>query len=343
MPTNAAPMRYLVTGGAGFIGSHLTEALLERGDAVTVLDDFSTGDHANLAAVRKHPGLAVIHGSVCDAVTVDEACLQVDAIIHLAAAVGVRRILERQVGSITTNLHGTEVVLRAAHAHGKLPVFFASTSEVYGKQNQVPFREDSDSVLGSSRLHRWSYACSKLMDEFLTLAWHRERALPVRIARFFNVTGPRQSPSYGMVLPSFCVAAGADQPLSVHGDGRQTRCFLHVEDCVRAVLALLDSPLAIGQVVNIGAQEEITIQALAERVIAAAGSRSAITFVPYDQAYPGGAFEDMQRRVPDVSRLHALTGWRQTLDLDATIRAALAFAKERRSSGRFTVVRQTRG
>ena len=312
-------MRYLVTGGAGFIGSHLVEALLARGDAVTVIDDGSTGAFANLRAVAQHPALTVIHGSVCDELVVDEACGQAEAVIHLAAAVGVRRILDRQVASIVTNLRGTEVVMRAATSHGRLPLFLASTSEVYGKLERVPFREDDDSVLGASSLHRWSYACSKLMDEFQALAYHRERGLPVVIGRFFNVTGPRQSGAYGMVLPRFCQAARAGRDLEVHGDGAQSRCFLHVADAVAALLALLACPAAVGQVVNIGGREEIGMRALAERVIARAGGRARVRAVPYAEAFPHGGFEDMRRRVPDTAKLQRLTGWTQRWDLEAII------------------------
>lgn len=317
-------MRYLVTGGAGFIGSHLVEALLARGDAVTVLDDLSTGSLAHLAAVAGHARLTMVQGSACDEVAADEATSGCDAVIHLAAAVGVQRILERQVAGIVTNLRGTEVMLRAAQAHGRLPFLLASSSEVYGKLDRVPFREDDDSLLGPSSLHRWSYACGKKMDEFLALAYHRERKLPVVVGRFFNITGPRQSGSYGMVLPRFCTAARVGSTLEVHGDGRQSRCFLHVADAVDAVLRLMATPGAVGQVVNIGATDEVGMQVLAERVVALAGSRSSVRLVPYDQAFPGGGFEDMRRRVPDVTRLRELTGWRQTRDLDAIIRDCLA-------------------
>ncbi len=317
-------MRLLVTGGAGFIGSHLVDALLARGDTVTVLDDCSTGSLRNLAAVSGHARLTILHGSVCDEVLVDEACAQVDAVVHLAAAVGVKRILDKQVSSIVTNLRGTEVMLRAAQAHRSLPFLLASTSEIYGKQDRAPFREEDDSVLGASSLHRWSYACSKLMDEFLALAYHRERKLPVTIARFFNVTGPRQSPAYGMVLPRFCAAAKNGAPLDVHGDGGQSRCFLHVHDAVSAVLALLGCAAARGKVVNIGSAEEVTMRDLAERVVRSAGSRSPVRLIPYAEAFPQGGFEDMRRRVPDVTRLQTLTGWKQTLDLDATIRDCLS-------------------
>lgn len=327
-------MRYLVTGGCGFIGSHVVEALLGRGDRVLVLDDHSTGTADNLAHLRGREGLGIVHGSVCDELAVDEACQQVDRVVHLAAAVGVKRILDRQVNSIVTNLRGTETVLRAAHAHGRLPVLYASTSEVYGKRDQTPFREDDDSVLGASSLHRWSYACSKMMDEFLALAYHRERHLPVTIARFFNVTGPRQSASYGMVLPRFARAALAGETLEVHGDGAQSRCFLHVADAVAAVLALLDCPAATGRVVNVGATEEVSILDLAKRVIAATGGTARIAMVPYERAFPQGGFEDMRRRVPDVTRLRELTGWRQRLDLDATIRDIVAWQRGHAASTR---------
>ncbi len=316
-------MHYLVTGGAGFIGSHLVEALIAQGNAVTVLDNFSTGSTENLRGMANSPKLRVIHGSVCDESLVDEACAHVDAVIHLAAAVGVRRILDHQVSSIVTNLRGAEVAMRAASTHGRLPFFLASTSEVYGKLEQIPFREDGDCVLGSSSLHRWSYACSKLMDEFLALAYHRERCLPIRICRFFNVTGPRQSAAYGMVLPRFCQAARSGRDLEVHGDGMQTRCFLHVHDAVSAILALLDCPAAIGEIVNVGASDEVTIHELAERVIAQAGCDSSPRLVPYAEAFPQGGFEDMRRRVPDVSKLQRLTGWHQQWDLDAMIQDCL--------------------
>jgi UDP-glucose 4-epimerase len=311
-------MHYLVTGGAGFIGSHLVEALLAQGETVTVIDDCSTGSLQNLSAVAMHPQLRIIHGSACDDLIVDEACTAVEGIIHLAASVGVRRILEQRVASIVTNLRGTEVLLRAATAHGRLPIFLASSSEVYGKLEKTPFNEHDDSVLGSSSLHRWSYACSKLMDEFLALAYHHERKLPVTIGRFFNITGPRQSPNYGMVLPRFCAAAKQGKDIEVHGDGRQTRCFLHVKDCVAAVMKLLKCPAAVGQVVNIGGSQEIAIIDLAAQVIQRAGA-GRVRLVPYQEAFPDGGFEDMRCRVPDVGRLVGLTGWRQERPLAAMI------------------------
>lgn len=314
-------MRYLVTGGSGFIGSHVVEALLDRGDHITVLDDFSTGQAANLRSVAEHPHLLRVSGSVCDELAVDEAMAGSDRVIHLAAAVGVTRILERKVSSITTNVRGTEVVLRAAWAHGRLPVFIASSSEVYGKLDRFPFRESDDSVLGTSSLHRWSYACAKAMDEYLALAYHAERSLPVVIGRFFNTTGPRQSAAYGMVLPRFVAAAQQGRAIEVYGDGQQSRCFLHVKDAVAGILALMDCPAAVGQVVNIGSSEETTILALAERVRSAVGGNPPpVIFRTYTEAYPQGGFEDMRRRVPDTTKLRELTGWTPSRDLDGIIR-----------------------
>ena len=316
-------MRNLVTGGAGFIGSHVVEALLDRGELVTVLDDFSTGRRANLSA---HPRLQVQEGSVCDSRAVARACTGVDRIIHLAAAVGVRKIMAERVQGIRTNLMGSETILVAA-AERRLPLFFSSTSEVYGKNARAPFREEDDSVFGASSLHRWSYACSKLMDEFLALAYAHEQQLPVTVARFFNVTGPRQCPDYGMVLPRFCAAALAGTDLEVHGSGEQSRCFLHVADCVRAVLLLLDCQAAVGEVVNIGSDEEVTIRALAERVLACSSSTARIRAVPYASAFPGGGFEDMQRRVPDTAKLTRLTGWTRVRSLQETVADALGWAR----------------
>lgn len=315
-------MHYLITGGSGFIGSHVVDALLTRGDVVTVLDDFSTGRRAYLA---EHPHLTVITGSVCDETIVHQAMTGVNHVVHLAAAVGVRKIMDERIAGIRTNLQGSENLLVAAAERG-VPIFFSSTSEVYGKNATTPFREEDDSVFGASSLHRWSYACSKLMDEFLALAYFHERQLPVTIARFFNVTGPRQCPDYGMVLPRFCAAALAGTDLDVHGSGQQSRCFLHVHDCVRAIISLLDAPATDGQVINIGSDEETTIAALAHRVISAAGSSSRIRTMPYAMAFPGGGFEDMQRRVPDTAKLTRITGWRRQHDLAQTVKDALAWA-----------------
>lgn len=312
----------LITGGAGFIGSHVAEALLARGEQVRILDDLSTGNAAHLTGLE----VDFRRGSVTDPAVVNAAVAGCDRVIHLAAAVGVRRILAEPITSITTNVEGTRLVLEAC-GHRNTPVVIASSSEVYGESTAPSFNEGHHLHLGPSSIHRWSYACSKLLDEFLALAWHRERGLPVIVTRFFNITGARQSPAYGMVLPRFAAAALAGKELEVHGDGLQSRCFLHVQDCVRAVMALIDQPAAVGQVINIGSSEEVTIADLARRVIARAGSPSTIALIPYAQAYPEGGFADMRRRVPDVTRLCQLTGWKQTLSLDETVDDALAWAK----------------
>lgn len=314
-------IRTLITGGAGFIGSHLAEALLADGDAVTVLDDCSTGCEANLAPIAGR--IRFVRGSIMERALVEDLVAGADRVVHLAAAVGVRRIMEHQVESIRVNTVGSELVLGACAEH-RLPVFLASSSEVYGKRSDAPFREDDYIAFGASSVHRWSYACCKLLDEFLALALHREQGLPVVVGRFFNCTGPRQSPAYGMVLPRFCAAARAGNPLEVHGDGRQTRCFLHVADAVRAIRLLLATPAATGRVVNIGGVEEISMLDLAKRVIALTGSTSAIRLQPYTEAFPGGGFEDMPRRVPDTARLQALTGWKPEIPLERIVAETLA-------------------
>ncbi len=307
-------MRVLITGGAGFVGSHLSEALLERGDEVLVLDNLSTGSIDNIIHLKDHPRFHYSIDSVENEPLLAELIDRSDAVVHLAAAVGVKLIVERPVHTIETNVHGTEVVLKHANKKKKL-VVIASTSEVYGKSASVPFREDADLVLGPSSKHRWAYACSKLIDEFLALAYWKERKLPVIIVRLFNTVGPRQTGQYGMVIPNFVRQALAGQPITVFGDGTQSRSFTYVGDVVRAVVALMDEPRAIGQVFNIGNGQEITIGALAEKVRALTRSSSEIVRIPYDQAYESG-FEDMPRRVPDIGRIAALIGYRPTVDLD---------------------------
>lgn len=306
--------RYLITGGAGFIGSHLTEALLARGDHVVVLDNLATGRFANLDVAGAHPHFRFVQGSVLDELVVDEAVHECDAVVHLAAAVGVRLIVEQPLRSFTTNIRGSEVVLASAHRYRR-PILVASTSEVYGKNNTGPLHETMDRVLGPTSVERWSYSTAKAVDEILAFLYHRERGLPTIVARFFNTVGPRQSPAYGMVIPRLVRQALAGEPLTVHGDGRQSRTFCHVSDTVAAVLALLDEPSAAGEPFNIGGEREITVLELAELIRERTASRSAIDLVPYEEAYAKG-FEDMRRRVPDTSKLQALTGWRSTRTLE---------------------------
>jgi UDP-glucose 4-epimerase len=315
-------MRALVTGGAGFIGSHLSEALLARGDHVYVLDDLSTGSRANLAAIRKHPRFHCTIDSVRHDAVVAEMVEQVDVVFHLAAAVGVKLIVESPVRTIETNVHGTEVVLAQA-AKQKRKVLVASTSEVYGLSNQVPFREDGSLVLGATTKGRWSYACSKAIDEFLALAYWREKRLPTIVVRLFNTVGPRQTGRYGMVIPTFVRQALEGEPITVYGNGQQSRCFTHVADVVGALIALADHPGAVGEVYNIGSSEEVTIAALAEQVRALCGARSEIVYIPYDQAYEAG-FEDMPRRVPDIAKIHAAIGYRPTRSLTEILQSVIA-------------------
>jgi len=307
-------MRVLITGGAGFVGSHLAEALLARGDEVHALDNLSTGSIDNIAHLKSHPKFSYTIDTVTNEPMLAELVDRSDVIVHLAAAVGVKLIVEAPVHTIETNVHGTEVVLKLANKKKKL-VLIASTSEVYGKSVDVPFQEEADLVLGPSHKHRWAYACSKLIDEFLALAYWKERKLPVIIVRLFNTVGPRQTGQYGMVIPNFVRQALAGQPITVFGDGRQTRSFTYVGDVVRAVVALIDEPRAVGQVYNIGNGYEISIGDLAERIRALAGSESEIVRIPYDQAYEAG-FEDMPRRVPDISKIKALIGYAPTVELD---------------------------
>lgn len=316
-------MRYLITGGAGFVGSHLTEALLQRGDEVVILDNLSTGDAANLAQVRDR--VRLVQGSVLDPLLVDEHTESADVVVHLAAAVGVRLIVEKPLRSFITNIKGTENVLEAAHRYRR-KVLIASTSEVYGKSLGDPFKEDDDRLIGSNNVSRWGYSTSKSVDEVLAFAYHRERGLPTVIVRLFNTVGPRQTGAYGMVLPSFVQQAVAGEALTVYGDGKQSRCFCHVHDVVAALLGLLADPSAEGDVFNVGSTEEVTILELAQRVIDVAGSSSSIKLIPYDQAYEEG-FEDMRRRVPDISKINRLIGWQPKHDLDGIIKELVSEGK----------------
>lgn len=321
-------MRYFITGGAGFIGSHLSRRLLERGDEVLVLDDLSTGSMDNIAELVGRPGFSHRIGSALDVPLVTECVDRCDVTIHLAAAVGVRLIVEKPVHTIETNVKASEVVLAAAAKKQKL-VFIASTSEVYGKSTRLPFAEDADLQLGPTSHSRWAYACSKALDEWLALAYLREKQVPVIITRFFNTVGPRQTGRYGMVLPNFAAQALAGKPITVYGSGDQSRCFGHVSDAVEAVLRLIATPDAIGKVFNVGSDEEVTIRRLAELVRDEAGSSSEIQFIPYDQAYTEG-FEDMQRRVPDLVRLEKTIGFRPRTPLSTIIRDVVEDQRGRR-------------
>jgi UDP-glucose 4-epimerase len=307
-------VRAFITGGAGFIGSYLAEALLDHGHEVLILDNLSTGSIDNIAHLKGRPGFEYFIDSVNNEPLLAELIDRSDVVFHFAAAVGVKLIVEQPVYTIETNVHGTEVVLKHANKKKKL-VVIASTSEVYGKSEDVPFREDSDLVMGPTPKHRWAYACSKAIDEFLALAYWKERKLPVIIVRFFNTVGPRQTGQYGMVIPNLVRQALAGEPMTVFGDGTQSRSFTHVADVVGALLKLVVEPAAIGEVINIGNSEEVTIARLAERIRELSGSKSPIKFVPYDQAYESG-FEDMPRRVPDLTKVAAMIGYktRHTLD-----------------------------
>jgi nucleoside-diphosphate-sugar epimerase len=307
-------VRALITGGAGFIGSHLAETLLDRGHDVLVLDNLSTGSIDNISQLKGRRGFEYFIDSVTNEPLLAELIDRSDVVFHLAAAVGVKLIVEQPVYTIENNVHGTEVVLKHSNKKKKL-VVIASTSEVYGKSNAVPFREDADLVMGPTFKHRWAYACSKALDEFLALAYWKERKLPVIIVRFFNTVGPRQTGRYGMVIPNFVRQALAGQPITVFGDGRQRRSFTHVSDVVDALLTLVTEPKAIGQVINIGTTEEVSIEDLAKRVRELTRSQSVIKFVPYDEAYESG-FEDMPRRLPDLTKVAGLIGYRPRHSLE---------------------------
>jgi len=320
-------IRALITGGAGFLGSHLAEGLLKEGHEVLILDDLSTGNVENLRELKTYDGLQYFIDSVGNRSLLAELVDDCDIIFHLAAAVGVRLIVESPVRTIETNVTGTEIVLKAANKKKK-PVFVASTSEVYGKSTQVPFREDDDLVLGTTTKGRWSYAASKLLDEFLALAYWKEKKLPVIVARFFNIVGPRQSGRYGMVLPSFVSQAIAGEDVTVFGTGQQTRCFCYVGDAVQAILGLIGRPEAIGQIFNIGSNREISIEDLAHQVITRVHSRSKVRYIPYEMAYEQG-FEDMLRRVPALEKIAGLTGWHPVTTLDTSIDLVAQYLEEK--------------
>ena len=325
-------MKVLITGGAGFIGSHLADRLLARGDEVFALDDLSSGSLENIGHLREHPRFEFVEGSAADPFIVGRLVESSDTIVHLAAAVGVRLILEKPVHTIENNLFGTAVVLAVAsdfHRDGhSCKTLIASTSEVYGKGNRPPFREDDDLTLGPTANSRWAYACSKAMDEWLALAYWREFGLPVVIARFFNTVGPRQTGRYGMVLPNFVDQALAGEPITVFGAGTQSRCFCHVSDTVEGIIQLIDTPGTEGDVFNIGSDREITMRALAELVKSSINSESPIELVPYDEAYALG-FEDMERRVPDASKIQRRTGFSPKKTLEETIADVVADRRTR--------------
>ena len=315
------PKRYLITGGAGFIGSHLSEKLLAGGHAVTVLDDLSTGRDSNIAHLRSNPSFQVVRDSVENESTVGILMANCDAVFHLAAAVGVQLIVDRPVHTIRSIIHGTEVVLEAANRFGR-PVLITSSSEVYGKGARVPFSEDDDVLVGPTRHSRWCYAYSKGIDEFLGLAYHKESNLPVIIVRLFNTVGPRQVGMYGMVLPRFASAALKGEPIEVYGDGSQTRCFCHVSDVTDALVKLIETPSAVGNVFNLGSDEEVSINDLARKVIQVSGSASAIKHVPYEQAY-GQKFDDLPRRVPKLDKIRGAIGFKPRHSLEEIIKSVV--------------------
>ena len=319
-------MRALVTGGAGFVGSHLAEALLEAGDQVCVLDDLSTGSIENIDHLKSRPRFDYLIDTVANESALAELVDRCDVVFHLAAAVGVKLIIEAPVRTIETNVHGTEVVLKHAAKKRRL-VVLASSSEVYGKGTSIPFSEDSDLVMGATTQHRWAYACSKAVDEFLALAYWKEKRVPIVIARLFNTVGPRQTGRYGMVVPSFVRQALSGGPITVFGDGSQTRCFGYVGDVVKALVGLAKEPKAVGGIFNVGSDEEISIGALAERIKTLTNSSAEIVTIPYEEAYEPG-FEDMLRRVPDLRKVKALLNWRPEVGTDELLTRIIEHSRE---------------
>lgn len=320
-------MKVLITGGAGFIGSHLAERLLARGDEVHLLDDLSTGSIENIVLIKSHPNLTYHIDTIRNYRLTAELVDNCDIVYHLAAAVGVKLIVESPVSTIETNIRGTDIVLSLA-AKKRKRVVITSTSEVYGKRNKVPFNEDDDLVMGPTNKGRWSYACSKAIDEFLAIAYWKEKRVPTVIARLFNTVGPRQTGRYGMVIPNFVQQALTGQDITVYGDGTQTRCFTHVSDVVEALIAIAEHPQAVGEVYNIGSDHEISMFELAERIKHLTESVSNIVFVPYDEAYEAG-FEDMMRRVPDIAKIRALIGYNPKVDLDAMLTSIIDYHRDK--------------
>jgi UDP-glucose 4-epimerase len=320
-------VRALITGGAGFIGSHLSERLLEQGHQVTVIDDLSTGRFENIEPLTSNPNFRFAIESITNTGVMDRLISECDIIYHLAAAVGVMEIVSRPIHTIETNVLGTDMVLETARRYRR-KVLIASTSEIYGKSTKTPFSEEDDSIMGATTKSRWSYATSKALDEFLALAYYKESHLPVVIFRLFNTVGPRQRGHYGMVIPRFVQWALAGQPIQVYGDGQQSRCFCNVSDVVSAIVSLADCDIAVGEVFNIGSSEEVTILELARRVVERTGSTSEIKLIPYNEAYESG-FEDMQRRVPDTGKVNRVIGWEPRKTLDQTLDEVIAYFRER--------------
>ena len=327
-------MRILITGGAGFIGSHLSDACLQRGDEVFIIDDLSTGSIENIRHLKDHPRFHYTIESVHNQPVTAELVDQCDVVFHLAAAVGVKLIVESPVRTIETNVRGTETILALANKKKK-KVLIASTSEVYGLSTEVPFREDGNLVMGATTKGRWSYACSKAIDEFLALAYWREKKLPTVVVRLFNTVGPRQTGQYGMVIPTFVRQALAGRPITVYGSGKQTRCFCYVGDVVGALMKLMDDEKAVGEVFNIGSSQEISIIDLARHVKELTNSDSEIVLVPYDEAYEEG-FEDMPRRVPDTSKVNAQVGFKPQMDLEGILKTVIEFHSGRQDPARST-------
>lgn len=314
-------MRYLITGGSGFIGSHLAERLLDQGHSVTIIDNLSTGSEDNLLKVKKN--IRFHHGNILDKPLMEKLIAESDYVVHLAAALGVLNIINKPLESLKTNIQGTEVVLEASEKFSK-PVLIASTSEIYGKNDKVPLSEEDDRIIGHPLKSRWSYSEAKAVDESLAYFYYLEKKLPIRIVRFFNTVGPRQVGHYGMVVPRFVAAALKNDPISVYGSGAQIRCFCHVDDAVDALLMVMASEQAIGQVFNVGNNQQVSIEELAQKIIEITGSKSKITKIPYSQAYPEG-FEDMQKRVPDISKIKNVLGWSPQKRLDQIIKDVVAF------------------
>lgn len=321
-------MKVLITGGAGFIGCHLTNEHLKKGDQVTVIDDLSTGSQENIAAFSTNNLFKFVKETVLHKEALDPLMADCDVCYHLAAAVGVYTIVEKPLNSLFTNIKGTEVVLELADKYKK-KILVASTSEVYGKSNKFPFKEDDDTIMGTTSKSRWSYAYAKALDEFMALAYHKERQLPVVVVRFFNTVGPRQTGRYGMVIPNFVRQALRDEKVTIFGDGHQSRCFTFVGDVVNAIMKLMECKDAVGQVINVGNNKEISMEDLAKKIIEKIGSKSELVYIPYSEAYPLG-FEDMERRIPDLSKIKQLIAYNPEVELDEILDKVIAYKKTRR-------------